>query len=40
MDRKTIAIWLGATFAVGIVSSYAATWFWNRGRCRCTTTMR
>jgi len=34
MPKSAIG-WIVGALALGIASSYAATWLWNRGRCRC-----
>lgn len=35
LTRGQIALWFASAFVLGVASSYAGTWIWNRGRCGC-----
>lgn len=35
MTDREVGWWIVGGLVLGVVSSYAATWLWNRGRCRC-----
>jgi len=35
MTGRQLALWFAGAFVLGVASSYAGTWLWNRGRCGC-----
>lgn len=35
MTDREVGWWIVGGLVLGVVSSYAATWLWNRGRCHC-----